>query len=69
VFEQRRRDGTVLTGFLDGEQPGVGGAGFGWELVEVVEATLAAEVVGAFTTVSMRSARPSFKYCLIRESR
>ena len=46
VFEQRRRDGTVLAGLLDGEQPSVGGAGLGLELVEVVEAALAAEIAG-----------------------
>ena len=37
------------------------------QLGEVVEAGLDPEVAGLFTTVSIRSPRPSFKYCLIGE--
>ena len=48
------------------EQSAVDGTGFGLQFGEVVQAALAAQVVGSLITVSIRSARPSFKYCLMR---
>ena len=52
-------DGTALADTLDLQQPAVGGAGFGLEVGEVVEAALAAEVVG-FVDHGFDAQRPAF---------
>ena len=67
ALEQRRADGTALTGPLDDKQPLVDLAGFGDQLGEVVQAGGDVEVLGLLITVSMRSARPPLRYCLTRE--
>src|SRR6266508_3143195 len=46
ALQERGRDGKALADTLDLQQPAVGGAGFGLEVGEVVEAALAADVVG-----------------------
>jgi hypothetical protein len=39
----------------------VDGTGAGLQLIQIVQAPQAAQIAGSLTTVSIRSARPSFK--------
>ena len=68
-LEERGRNGTALAGTLDCKQAEVGGTSLGLQLRQVLQLAVAAEVVGGVQTNSMRNARPSFRYSLIRESR
>jgi hypothetical protein len=61
------RKHTALADTFSIQDPAVAGTGFALQLVEVGQPSVAAQVAGALTTVSMRSARPSLRYCLIRE--
>ena len=59
------REDAALAGTFSMQQPAVAVTGSGLKFIEVVQQAAAAEVV--VDAVSMRSARPSFMYCLIRE--
>jgi hypothetical protein len=61
-----RKDG-ALAGTFSFQYAAAGGAGFGLELFEVGQPGVAPQVAGALMTVSIRMARPSLRYCLIRE--
>lgn len=70
ALEGRRADGAALAGLLDHKQALVGGTGFVdqfGQVVQVVQATFDTEIVGAVDDGSIRSARPSLRYCLTRE--
>ncbi len=67
ALKQRRADGTALTGTLDDKQPVVDGAGLGDQLGQVLKAGEDVEVGGLLMTASIRSARPSLRYCLSGE--
>src|SRR5512132_4709577 len=61
------RKDTPLTGSFSVQQAAVGCTCSCLQLVEVDQAALQPRSSGELQTVSTRSARPSFRYCLIRE--
>jgi len=61
-----RKDG-ALAGALSIQYAPVARTGPGLKLTQIVQAGVAAQVAGALMTVSIRIARPSFRYCLTRE--
>jgi hypothetical protein len=61
-----REDG-ALAGTFSVQDTAVAGTGLALQFGEVGQAGVAAQVAGALMTVSIRIARPSLRYCLIRE--
>ena len=62
------RQDAALANTFSIEQSPVDGTGAGLQLFEMVLAPQAAQIAGVLITVSMRSVRPSFKYCLMRSA-
>ncbi len=66
ALEEHRADGTALAGTLDHKQTAIDLTALFDQLSQVFEPGEHADVLGLLMTVSMRSALPSFRYCLTR---
>jgi hypothetical protein len=61
-----RKDATLTDPFSI-QDPLVACTGLRREFLQIGQPGIATQIPWALTTVSMRIARPSFRYCLIRE--